>query len=243
VGRFPAEADGFQTMKERKMRNLLVRHLATGLAAVCALAYAGTAARGAVTYDFVADLPSYSVAPGGATAVQVYLRERLTGGSQSLLASEDGLFSAVAQLSLTGAPPTAPATITGASRDATNFDDFNDSSVTPGGAQATVGGTRDFGDAHGTPIIVDDANMRRVSIGTFTVTAGGVPSQTTTFQLADRPGTSDTLTWTNGTVLDSQIAPSTLTVVTTPEPSMGGLALTVAAALAWRRCRPRPVDT
>jgi len=174
--------------------------------------------------------------------VQVYLRERLSGGSPSLLVTEDGLFSAVAQLSLTGPPPTAPATITGASRDATNFDDFNDSSVTPGGAQATVGGTRDPGDLHGTPIIVDDANTRRVSIGTFAITAGGVPSQTTTFQLADRPGTFDTLTWTNGTVLDPQIAPSTLTIVTTPEPSMAGLALTVAATLACRPRRRRCVD-
>jgi hypothetical protein len=230
-------------LKERKMREAIAQYTVCALAACCAIACAGSAARGAVTFDLVATQPSYSFPPGGSTAVQVYLRETLSGGSPSLLAVEDGLFSAVAQLSLTGPPPTAPATITGATRDATNFDDFNNSSVAPGGAQATAGGTRDFADADGTPIITDNANVRRVSIGTFTITAGGLPSQTTTFQVADRRGTSDTLTWTNGTVLDSQIAPSTLTIVTTPEPSMSGLALTVAAALAWRRCRPRPVDT
>lgn len=224
------------------MRKVLVQYVACALAAFCAIAYAGPAARGAVTFDFVAGQPSYSVAPGGSTAVQVYLRERLSGGSQSLLASEDGLFSAVAQLSLTGVPPTSPATVTAASQDTSNFDDFNDSSVTPGGLQATVGGTRDFGDANGTPIIVDAPDVRRVSIGTFTITGGGAPSETTTFQLADRPGTSDTLTWTTGTVLDGQIAPSTFTVVTTPEPSISGLALIVTATLGYRRRRPGSVN-
>src|SRR3954453_5519714 len=189
------------------MRNVIARYASWALVAFCATACAGSAARGAVTFDFVADQPSYSVVPGGSTDVPGYPRERLSGGSQSLLATEDGLFSAVAELSLTGVPPTSPASIAGASRNAANFDDFNDSSVAPAGLQATVGGTRDFGDADGTPIIVDAPDLRRFSIGTFTIPGGGLPSQATTFQLADRPGRSDTLTWTTGTVLDAQIGP------------------------------------
>jgi MYXO-CTERM domain-containing protein len=101
--------------------------------------------------------------------------------------------------------------------------------VNSGGAQAITGGSRGLGDANGTPIIVDSANVRRVSIGTFTITAGGVPAQTTMFQLADRPDRDDTLTWTNGTILDSLIAPTTFDVVTTPEPS-AALALAAVAA-------------
>jgi len=187
------------------------------------------AARGSVTFDFVAGQPSYTVAPGGSTPVQVFLRETLSQGSVSTLAAEDGLFSAVAQAARTGTLPSAPATITGASANPANFDGQDLSSVNSGGVQAITGGSRAFADADGTPIIVDSANVRRVSIGTFTLTAGGVPSQTTTFQLADRPDRDDTLTWTNGTILDPQIAPTTFDVVTTPEPSA---ALTLAAAAA-----------
>jgi len=221
-----------------EMRISRQKCIGLGAVTIWALLCAATAASAAVTFDFVAGQPSYSVAPGGTTPVPIYLRETLTGSSSSLLALEDGLFSAVAQASQTGTPPSTPATITGADRDATNFDELDDTTFAP--AVATVGGSRRFNDAHGTAVIVDpfDANVRRVSIGTVTITAGSAPAESTTFQLADRPGRDDTLTWNNGMILDSQITPSTFSVVTTPEPSTA-IVLAVAAAVATLVLRPR----
>jgi hypothetical protein len=210
------------------------------VATTWALWCATASVRAAVTFDFVAGQPTYSVAPGGTTTVPIYLRETLTGSSISLLASEDGLFSSVAQASRTGTPPSTPAMITGATKDVTNFDDSNFDDTTFAPTLATIGGSRSFNDAHGTPVVVDpfDSNVRRVSIGTVTITAGSAPAETTTFQLADRPGRDDTLTWTNGTILDSQIAPSTFSVVTTPEPSTA-IAFAGAAAVAMLIRTPR----
>ncbi len=177
-----------------------------------------TEAQAAVAYNFVTDQTNYSLLPNGTAVAQVFLRETLTAGSTSTLAAENGLFSAVARATRTTSP-TAPATITAAARDTTNFNDFNDSSVQAGGAQADVGGTRSLGSANGSAIIVDSSTVRRVAVGTLTIQAGLIPLQTTTFTLSDRTGTVDTLTWTNGTPLDSQIAASTFTVTVIPEPA------------------------
>jgi len=211
-----------------------VRTLA-GVLGVCLIGMVATSTRAAVTFDFISDQSNYTVLPNGTATVQVFLRETLSGTSTSLVLAEDGLFSAEALLTRTTSP-SAPFSITAASRNATNFDAINDSSVVAGGAQANVGGARSLGSTHGTAVITDSATVRRVSIGSFTIQGGLIPLQTTTFTLSDRPATNDTLTWTNGTVLDPQILSRTFTATILPEPTtLGVLGLGMLSLLARRR--------
>lgn len=214
------------------MRNRLLH----GLAAVGLLmaVVSPRTLQAAVLYDFTTDQSNYTVLPNGTTTILVFLRETLTGGSPSTLAAEDGLFSSVARVTRTTSP-SAPATITAASRDTTNFNDFNDSAVLSGGTAANVGGTRSLSAANGTPVIVDSATVRRVSVGSVTIQAGLTPLQTTTFTVADRPGSTDTLTWTTGQQLDGLIQPQTFTVTVIPEPATATVFGAVAAGLLLRR--------
>jgi len=207
-----------------------------GLLGLCLIGLMGTAAQAQRTFDIVSDQGNYTVLPNGTATVQVFLRETLAGGSTSLLVQEDGLFSSVVQATRTTSPSN-PATITAAARDATNFNDFNDSAVAAGGAQANVGGTRSLGSATGTPIITDSATVRRISIGTFTIQGGLIPLQTSTFTIGDRPGTADTLTFTTGQQLDSLIGSRTFTVSVLPEPASLGLLGLGGMLLLRRRAR------
>lgn len=214
-------------------------HLFAGLAGFCLIGLFGTAARAAVTFDFVTDNNNgnYNVLPSSTVVVQIFLRETLDSGSTSILGPQDGLFSGLVR-TIRSVAPSSPANITASSRDGTNFNDFNDSTVDSGNAGANTGGTRSLGAANGTPIITDSATVRRVSLGTITIQAGVIPLQTTTFNMIDRISTADTLTWTSGTQLDSQIVSRTfnVTVTNVPEPATLSI-LGLGGMLLLRRVR------
>jgi len=219
------------------------RRIPAGLLAVCLLALLATRAQAALSYDFVTDNNNgnYTVLPNGTATVNIFLRETLTAGSTSLLVAEDGLFSARLQVTRTTSPSDR-ANITAASRNPTNFNDFNESSsaaeiAAAMGGQAFVGGTRNLDSANGTPIITDSTTVRRVAIGTVTIQGGLVPLQTTTFTMADTTLSNDTLTWTTLTSLDSQIVARTFTVTTLPEPTTAAALFGVTGLLLVRRRR------
>jgi len=222
-----------------------VRWIPAGFLAVCLLALLAPRAQAQRTFDVVTDNNNgnYTVLPNGTVTVNIFLRETLGGTSTSLLTAEDGLFSAVMQATRTTSP-SAPAVITAAARDTTNFNDFNDTSTAAqisagGGASAFVGGTRSLGSANGTPVITDSATVHRVSIGSFTIQGGLIPLQTTTFTIGDRPTTADTLTWTTGQQLDALIVSRTFTVSVLPEPSTAVLLFGAGGLLLIRRRGPR----
>jgi hypothetical protein len=210
--------------------------------ATMAVCVTGTMAGGvnAATYEFVTGQSNYQLPVGSSTQIEVFLRETLAGGeSTSFLADEGGLFSAVTKAQHFGSVPSSPALLTASARNTTNFGDQDDSAVTAGGAQATLGGTRSLGASNGTGFILDSATVRRVSVGTLTVKAGDVPLELTTFQLGDRTGSfEDTITWAHSTLLDPQISATTFNVTAVPEPAGAacvGAALLSAAAVRSRR--------
>src|SRR5436190_17553147 len=107
---------------EKKMRR--VRTLAAGVLGLCLVGLFATTAQAQRTFDFVTDNGSgnYSLLPNGTVTINMFLRETLANQSTtSLLVSEDGLFSGVTRVTRTTSP-SAPAKITAAARDTTNYD-------------------------------------------------------------------------------------------------------------------------
>lgn len=215
-----------------------LRHWVAAVLAVAGFCACADHARGAVIFDVVTDNgnSNYNVPSATSVIIQLFLRETLTSGSTSTLVAQDGLFSSVVRVSRI-VSPSSPSTIIAAARDTTNFSDFNDSAVLNSGADANVGGTRSLGASNGTPVLTDSATVRRVSIGTVTIQAGTLVGQSTTFSLADRTGTSDTLTWNTGQVLDAQILATNFSVTAVPEPAAAGVVAVAVVALAGRRRR------
>lgn len=213
----------------------MLRVCILGLAVAAGLSV-GAPANAAVQFDFVTGTGNYNVDPASTVTVQVFLRETLTGSSLSTLLEQDGLFSGVARVSRTTSP-SSPAILTAAVRDATNFPDFDSSQVLVGNATADVGGAR-FVAVNGTPLITDSPTVRRVFLGTVTVQGGTVPSEVSTFTVTDKPNSSDTLLFTDGTELDALIGQNTFTVTVVPEPAtVAGLGFVASGGLFLRRRR------
>src|SRR5258706_2641247 len=94
-------------------------------AIVCGMAMT-PALHAAVVYEYVSEQPSYTASPGTFVNVLVYLRETLSGGSQSLITTDGGLFGAGMTLlrSATGLPASPSSFVTDATGFTPNLTDF-----------------------------------------------------------------------------------------------------------------------
>ncbi len=197
---------------------------------LCGLA---TVAEGAVIFSFATDRSSYTVAPGGKVAVEVFLEEHAEPGDVSLLVGEGGLFSAGLKLVPLSPIPEQAVTVDSDS-------DIMPSPAFTGGALPDLApltlllADGIFAEPGPAGQVVGDG-IRRVHLATFRFTAGDMPGQSTIIQVADYDDygkSSDTLTWW-GTELDNLIAPATFTITTVvPEP---GTLLPLLAAVALLR--------
>src|SRR5258708_14831882 len=97
-------------------RNLKLAVFSAIAASCLGLAHQAAAA---VVYSYVTDKSAYTGAPGSSVVVDVYLKEDLTNGSTSFLASDNGLSAFAVAISKSNAPA-APATITGSNVNGTD---------------------------------------------------------------------------------------------------------------------------
>ncbi len=202
-------------------------------------------------YGYATDAARYEATPGGSAEVAVYLEELLTEGSSSGLIANDGLFSFDVAME-TVVAPSAPALVTASAANA----DFNGTvnNVPP----ITLIADRDFLEFEGVQPVASGTGTYRVLLGTFSIEAGDVPGQTTTFSVQDfenplTPGTDyNTFYWDDilaATPLDSLLAPASFSVTVVPEPGTLLLIVTGVPLLcfAFRKrllsgIRPRVMD-
>jgi hypothetical protein len=188
--------------------------------------------------------------------VPLFLQEVNSDGStNSLLASEDGLFAAGVSATLSSSSGSGPTTITGISPNSgsptTGFDDVLDQSSTS--TSVAVLEQINFSDSDG---VVAGARANGVSnafLGTLMLQASSTPGQTTTFTIgAFDPSNGNTVTFDSGydldnnadplnpagaSVLYSSAAPTNFSVTTSSVPEPASLSLLVASGLMVMRRR------
>jgi hypothetical protein len=190
-----------------------------------------------VSFSFVWGQDVVSVEPLAKIAVPLYLREVVTGGSASLLLSENGLGSAGVSVTRQPMLPSSPARIA-PNGVGVNTVDFFDSSDPVFGPEIFISGSGDLGrflvftrNAGVTGEVVSPG-VRQVLLGTIEFIGGSVDGQTTVFTAGDYEAfSSDTVTWQNFLTLDGAITPSTVHVQTVvPSPAAGALLMGLAFA-------------
>lgn len=164
------------------------------------------------SYFYIAGQTTYeNVTPGSPIDVPIYLEEvNSDGSSNSLLASEDGLFAAgtsVSQFSSSGGVTT---TITGISANSgtptTGFDDILDQSSTA--TSAALLEQVNFTDSDGVAAVSEGGGVSTVYLGTLSLQASSTPDQTTTFTVSVYdPNNGNTVTFDNGYDLDNNEDP------------------------------------
>jgi PEP-CTERM motif len=237
-------------------RNLKLAVFSAIAASCLGLAHQAAAA---VVYSYVTDKSSYTGAPGSSVVVDVYLKEDLTNGSTSFLASDNGLAAFAVLINKSNAPA-APATITGSNVNGTDFPLFHaNTMVVAGGASASIGGAIDVAATAGVlpgntggGAVTGPAVSNEIFLGTLNVTVGSSGATTFTVGALDPVNGTNTVTKANvfdlDTGLDGDLNPTTaytavgttLTSFTVsapiPEPASMGL-LAVGGLLALRRRR------
>jgi hypothetical protein len=185
---------------------------------------------------------SYDVVHGGKLSLPVYLYETFDPGTETaVLDDEEGLFSFGLKIMRTSSGPTAPAGIMSV-LDIAHSPAFNepDSGISPLKSVSLSGGlfdsaslvaSRDMLEIDGVTAEAPATNMRRILLGTFTITGGSVVGEQTDFRILDNdPALDDTVTWAlPGLDMDGDIQTYDFRVTTiVPEPatlSLLGLAL------------------
>lgn len=225
---------------------MIRRILVSGALALLGLS---TAARAAVSYRYVTDQSTYYVTPGGSVQVPIFLQEFLSGGSTSVIASDQGLEGAGAAVSRFGAVPSDPAVVQGFAFNTADFGGATFFSANPAGSSANFAETADNLAVTG-PVgtAVPGGNLE--FLGTLSIQAGAqlLPGQSTQFSLGKRFGSGNTITFGNFYDLDQTstnpaytgVGTTTSTfTVTTPEPAAAGLLMTCGALLSALRFRRR----
>jgi len=216
------------------------------LRALIALGFIGLLAdmtHASVIYSYMTDTPHVDVAPGSPVVISLFLEEKVSGGSTSLIAAEDGLFGAAVRISRSGAVPSSPTLVTGiagapayAGGPSTPVFDSASASIIEGVPLSAVHGAggADLG-----------GGVRRALLGTLSLNAGNIVGETTTFTIAPLAINGNTLTFANGYDLDvTSAAPAfsgavgaDFTVTVVPEPATLALVVGTGLALVLRRRR------
>jgi hypothetical protein len=163
--------------------------------------------------------------PGAPVTVDLFLVEHVTNGTPSRLVAEHGLSSSAYNVAV-DLPTSSFAGHSLVTSVSANTTDFNE----PLGPELFVAADHDSAHVRQLvdiaqptgPVGADDgAGSRSVYLGSVTVTAGPTPG-TTTFLIADIPGTEDTFTidLSASDAVDPAIAPTSFQVtVLVPEPA------------------------
>jgi hypothetical protein len=164
-----------------------------------------------------------NAAVGGQVAVPVFLV--FTGADAASLVSEKGLFGSDVQLKRAATVASQPATIAGAADVTANpaFDEPLGALVTyASGADVDLLQTVNASSSAGVLGSVLGTSDRKVLLGSFKFTAGGVTGEQTTYRAADFPGFNDTVTFANHTILDPLIGTADVTISVSSSSNGGG---------------------
>jgi hypothetical protein len=219
------------------------RGISAVLAVLAALA-AGPAARvQAADFQWSTGQGSYNVAPGQSLTVPLYLIA-VTQAGETTLVSANGLFSAGLSVHPIAPGSGTAAAITTVQPNAASFanvDVAEVGSLNSGPPFARLNESHDLASS-GASGLDSGSAVPRVTVGSLTIGAGSA-GNVTSLQIGDFVDAMDHLATTQDTVtgsggpIDSQIAPGTFSVSTTPEPSGIGLLLGGGVALLGRRTR------
>lgn len=220
----------------KSIRTTLVAAFAAGFS----LLTAAQQVHANVTYSYVAEKPVYIGAPGSTIAVNVYLKETLTNGSKSFIASDGGLDLFYTIVTEVGGPPT-PSKLSGAFANTSDFGIFSNSSfnfVDSSGDTGQISGEAAV--IFGAPtVFVNNAGggtapafSDEVFLGHFNVVVGSPGPTTFSLGAVDPVYGGATVTHNNSYDLDIQVdgngdptnlftgvGTSTTTFIVVPEPS------------------------
>lgn len=189
------------------MRNL-TRILLAAVVAPCLLA--PSMAEAGSVYQFAFDQSTYQADPGGQVQVNVYLQERVSDGTASVLATE-GLIGAGVRVAFDLSPlPSDPARI-GKLGDISLNDGpgaFSGGFQSTGLAAGSYAQLTETVDLFSPAVTATDlgGGLYQILLGTFRFTTGSIAGQTTLIEALDIPGSSDVITG-SGSTLDPLIAP------------------------------------
>jgi hypothetical protein len=223
---------------------------------VCGL-NAAQAALTTYSYFYIAGQTAYTgVSSGSTISVPLFLQEVNSDGStNSLLASEDGLFAAGVSAAFSSSSGSSPTTIAGIGPNSgsptTGFDDILDQSSTS--SSAAVLEQINFSDSNGVIGGAQTNGVSNVFLGTLMLQASSTPGQTTTFTVgAFDPSNGNTVTFDNGYDLDnnadplnpagastlySSAAPTNFSVTTSSVPEPATIAIVASGSMLILRRR------
>ena len=164
------------------------------------------------SYFYIGGQATYTgLTPGSTINVPLYLQEvNGDGSTNSLLASEGGLFAAGVSVAFSSSSGGVVTTITGVNPNSgsptTGFDDVLDQSNSS--ISAAILEQVNFSDSDGVAAVVQGNGVSNVFLGTLVLQASSSPGQTTTFTVgAYDPSNGNTVTFDSGYDLDNNLDP------------------------------------